>query len=151
MFIRETDLFSELPSHIIDEIASLAVEEMFPAGQVLFRRGDLAESLYILEEGAVDITISEGGLVSFPLTSSGDVFGWSALVEPNRYTASAECMKESKVIRIDGARLMRVFEKHPAEGLHVMRRLCGVIASRLSESYKALMSAREESRIASYG
>lgn len=151
MFIRETDLFSGLASHIIDEVASEAVEETFPAGHVLFRRGETADSLYILEEGAVDITISEGGLVSFPLTSSGDVFGWSALVEPNRYTATAECMKDSKVLRIDGGRLMRLFERHPAEGLRVMRRLCGVIASRLSESYKALMSAREESKIASYG
>jgi len=151
MIIRETDLFSGTASHIIDEIAALAVEETHPAGHVFFRRGDPADSVYILEEGAVDIRISEAGLMSFPLSSSGDVFGWSALVEPNRYTASAECLKESRVIRIDGGMLMRLFERHPAEGLRVMRRLCGLIASRLSESYRMLMGARGESRLASYG
>ena len=136
MFVREIELFNGIASHIIDEIAELATEETFPLGHVLFRKGDVADYLYILEEGAVNIVIQEQGHISFPVNQLGRVLGWSALVEPNRYTATAECVKDSKVIKIDGGRLMRILEKHPREGMTIMRRLAGVIATRLVKSYQ---------------
>jgi len=136
MFIQEVELFKGIPSHIIDEIAEIVTEESHPAGHVLFREGDFADYLYILEEGELDLTITKGKQLSFPVDKTGSVFGWSSLVEPNLYTAKAECVKESRVIKIDADRLMRVFQKHPAEGLTIMKRLAGVIATRLIKSYK---------------
>jgi len=136
MFIQEVELFKGIPSHIIDEIAEIVTEESHPAGHVLFREGDFADYLYILEEGELDLTIKKGKQLSFPVDKTGSVFGWSSLVEPNLYTAKAECVKESRVIKIDADRLMRVFQKHPAEGLTIMKRLAGVIATRLIKSYK---------------
>lgn len=138
MFIREVELFKGVPSHIIDEIADLVAEEVYPVGHVVFRRGDFADSLYILEEGMIDLVIQGKESITFHLNRSGYVFGWSSLVEPNRYTAMAECMKESKVIKLDGDRLMRIFEKHPAEGLTIMKRLAGVIGSRLDMIYQQI-------------
>ena len=140
MIIREVDLFKGIASHIIDEIAQLAVEEVYPKGTVIFKRADFADSLYILEEGRVDLLIYGIKRFSFPLTHPGYVFGWSALVEPNRYTATAECIDECKVIKLDGTRLMHVFEKHPLEGLTIMRRLAGVVGMRLDKVYKQLTS-----------
>ena len=55
MFIREVELFKGVPSHIIDEIADLVAEEVYPVGHVVFSRGDFADSLYILEEGMIDL------------------------------------------------------------------------------------------------
>ena len=96
MFVREIELFKEIASHIIDEIAELATEESVPSGHVLFRKGDSADYLYILEEGVVNITIEGQGGTSFPVNQLGQVLGWSALVEPNRYTATAQCVQDSK-------------------------------------------------------
>jgi CRP-like cAMP-binding protein len=142
MFVREIELFNEIASHIIDEIAELGTEETFPSGHVLFQKGDLADYLYILEEGAVNITIQGLKHISFPVNQPGQVLGWSALVEPNRYTATAECVQDSKVIKIDGGRLMRILEKHPREGMTIMRRLAGVIATRLVKSYQEVVAAQ---------
>jgi len=142
MFVREIELFKEIASHIIDEIAELATEESVPSGHVLFRKGDSADYLYILEEGVVNITIEGQGGTSFPVNQLGQVLGWSALVEPNRYTATAQCVQDSKVIKIDGGRLMRILEKHPREGMMVMRRLAGVIATRLVKSYQKIVASR---------
>ena len=141
MFVREVDLFKGIASHIIDEIAQLAVEEVYPKGKVIFNRGDFADSLYILEEGRVDLVIQGKKRYTFPI-HPGYVFGWSALVEPNRYTAAAECIDESKVIKLDGNRLMRLFEKHPSEGLTIMKRLAGVMGTRLDRFYQQFTSAR---------
>lgn len=139
MFIQEVELFKGIPSHIIDEIAELVTQESHPAGHVLFREGDFADYLYILEEGELDLTVKREKQLFFPVDQTGSVFGWSSLVEPNLYTAKAECVKESRVIKIDADRLMRVFQKHPAEGLTIMKRLAGVIATRLIKSYKEVI------------
>ena len=142
MFIQEVELFQKISSHIIDEVAELVTEEGYPAGDVLFREGDVADFLYILEEGEINLVISGEKRLSFPMNKVGAVFGWSSLVEPNRYTATAECVRESKVIKIDAERLMRVFQRHPAEGLTIMKRLAGVIAARLIQSYKEAVAGR---------
>jgi CRP-like cAMP-binding protein len=139
MFIQEVELFKGIPSHIIDEIAELVTQESHPAGHVLFREGDFADYLYILEEGELDLTVKREKQLFFPVDKTGSVFGWSSLVEPNLYTAEAVCVKESRVIKIDADRLMRLFQKHPAEGLTIMRRLAGVIATRLIKSYKEVI------------
>lgn len=136
MFIREVKLFKEIPSHVIDEIANMATEEVYPSGHVILKRGEYADFLYIIEEGFIELVIQGEEEIVFPLYQPGLVFGWSALVEPNRYTATAQCVKDSKVIKLDGDRLMRIFEEHPAEGMRVMKRLAGVIASRLERIYE---------------
>jgi len=136
VFIKEVELFRGIPSRIIDQIADLATQENHNAGDVIFREGEVAECLYILEEGEINLIIQGEKRLSFPMDKTGSVFGWSSLVEPNRYTATAECVKESKVLKIDAERLMRVFQRHPAESLTIMKRLAGVIANRLVNSYK---------------
>jgi CRP-like cAMP-binding protein len=143
MFVREIELFNGIASHIIDEIAEVATEETFPSGHVLFRKGDVADHLYILEDGAVNLTIHGQGQISFPLNQLGQVLDWSTLVEPNRHTATAEWVKDSKIIKIDAGFLMRILEKHPREGMAVMRRLAGVIAARLVKSHQEVIKIFE--------
>jgi CRP-like cAMP-binding protein len=141
MFIQEAELFERIPSHIIDEIAEFAIEESYPADHVLFSEGDLADDLYILEDGQVHLALRGEDLIVFPVTQEGSVFGWSAIVEPQRYTTTAKFAKDSKVIKIHGERMLVLLEKHPHEGLIIMRRLAGVIATRLVQSYHKLRIA----------
>jgi CRP-like cAMP-binding protein len=143
MFVQEVELFKGIPSHIIDEIAELATQENHKAGNVLFQEGDYADYLYILEEGEIALAVMGEIQLSFSVDNTCAIFGWSALVEPRRYTATAECAKESKVIKVDADRLMRTFEKYPAAGLTIMRRLAGVVAERLMKSYQGLIVARK--------
>ncbi len=133
MFMEEAGLFKGIASHIINEIAGIATEEVLPDGYVVFNKNDVADYLYILEEGEIHITFPGRRSPTIQITDSGNMFGWSAIVEPNKYKAKAECTKESKVLQIDGDRLMRLFENHPAAGLLVMKRLAGIISARLVE------------------
>lgn len=138
MFIKEAGLFKEIASHIINEIAGIATEEVFTAGHVIFEKGDMADYLYILEEGEVKITFPGKRNMTFQVDKPGHMLGWSAMMEPRRYTARGECVKESKLIKIDGNRLTRIFERHPSEGLLVMRRLAGVVSGRLVKCYQEI-------------
>jgi len=143
MFIQDVELFRGIPSHIIDEIAKLIIQESHKVGDVIFREGDVAEFLYILEDGAIDLIVQEGNDLSFHINTTGTVFGWSSLVDPNRYTSTVQCAKESKMIKIDAARLMRILQRHHVESLTIMKRLAGVISARLVNTYKEIVSGKK--------
>lgn len=138
MFIREAELFKGMPEHVHNEISEISQREVLNEGHVLFSQGETADYLYILEEGLIEITIQGEERMTFAVDEFDSVFGWSALVEPKKYTATSKCRKNSKVIKIDGDRLMRIFQKHPVEGLNVMRRLAGIVAGRLLGCYDEL-------------
>ena len=69
----------------------------------------------------------------------GEVFGWSALVEPYVYTATAKCAQETKVIRISRDQMEEVVKEHPDEGMAVLKNLTGIIAGRLRYAYRQLV------------
>ena len=141
MYIRESELFKGMPEHVVNEISRISSEEVLPEGHVLFKNGDSADYLYILEEGLVEITLHGEGKLVFIVDEFGTVFGWSALVHPKLYTATAKCKKNSRLVKLDGDRLMRIFRNYPEEGLTVMSRLCGVIAGRLMTCYDELVQS----------
>lgn len=130
MFLEQVELFEGIAPRIIHEISHDAEERIFDTGQVLFKKGDFAKHLYILVEGGVDLTIEGQVHMSFPVNKPGEVFGWSALVEPHLYTSKAETASISKVLMIEGAHLKEVFQKHPSDALIVMKRLAKIAATR---------------------
>src|SRR5205814_621072 len=69
------------------------------------------------------------------MLKKGEVFGWAALLDgyPARI-ASARCLEESALLRINGKAALRVLEGDPAAGLTVMRRLAALIARYLASS-----------------
>ena len=135
MFIKEVDLFKSLGPDTLDAIARIRTTEVFAVGHTVFQPGDFAASLYIMVGGRIDITIK--GQERYPLRvdSPGQVFGWSALVEPRRRRTTARCIQQSEAITIDGDRLMTVLKENPLEALKVMERVAGVIADRYIGKY----------------
>jgi len=94
------------------------------AGQVLFRRGDLADRLYLLAEGRMQLV--EIGRDLPP----GRIFGEIALFSPDhRRTHTARCVTACTVLSIDETTVRQLYFQDPAFGFH----LIGLVAARLSE------------------
>jgi CRP-like cAMP-binding protein len=62
-------------------------------------------------------------VIHFTVRKPGKVFGWSALVEPYRYTATAQCSGDTKVIKISRDLVGQVIREHPEEGLMILKHL----------------------------
>ena len=151
MIIKEIDLFKGIDPKVMNEIVDICSEESYAKDTVLFKKGEKADCLYILQEGSVNLVIENGGSIIYSLTEPGEVFGWSSLVESGLYTASAVCTMDSKAVKIEREKLDKIFNLHPNVGHKVLKRLAGVISQRLSNAYRDLLSARGQDTTPSYG
>jgi len=151
MILQEIELFEGINPEIMNEIANICSEENYPRDTVLFKMGEEAERLYILEEGIVKLVIENGGTITFTLEESGEVFGWSSLVESGHYTASGICATDVKALRIERDGLNKIFNLHPHVGLKVLKRLGDVISRRLTDTYRDLISAKGQDITPSHG
>lgn len=143
--IQESELFDGLSQDMLEKIAALSQDAEYPRGATLFTENTPARHLYVLERGLVTLRIDAPGggekVMVTAIRDRGEVFGWSALVEPHIYTSTAICLEPCRVAIVDGTGLLRLLEENPTAGLTVMRRLAALIASRLRKAQQALTSA----------
>lgn len=140
MLLNETEFFQGIDSEVMSKITAICREESYPKDTILFNKDEDAKYLFILKEGSVNLVIQNGGTLSTPLTESGEVFGWSCMVEDGVYTASGICAKDSRLMKIDRDKLNKIFDEHPHMGLIIIKRLGAVFSRRLSSVYRDLLS-----------
>ena len=151
MIVKEIELFKGIDVDVINEIAGICAEETYSKDTLLCEKGQKANFMYILEEGTVNQVIKNGGTIVYKHSDPGLVLGWSAMIESGVYTASAVCATDIKVLKMDKQRLNIIFDQHPKAGLIILRRLGRVVAQRLGNAYRDLLSAGKEKTEPSYG
>ena len=151
MYLKQKDIFWEMSKDFVKEIMDIAVTEAHKEGEWLFREGDPANAFYILLKGRIKLSLGETGLIVYIVNNAGEAFGWSSLIGRESYSATAECMAESKLLRWDKDKLQQVLKKDPANSLLLYKRLAERLGNRLLQSY-AIISAVSAAEIhASYG
>ena len=142
-----------LTSEQAEQIASLAEERSYASGEMLFSEGDPANDLFFILEGRVFLGASfphYSGRVNIASIGQSEFFGWSAVVGPYQETASAMAMRSTKILAINGPKLIGLCEHDPALGFAVMRTLLVAVADRLRatrERMFAIFSPREVEKI----
>ncbi len=141
--LSEFALFRNLPEDLLEKVAKLGEEASFSQGDAIFREGDEANKLHFLLNGEIILKVK---LTSRPehITVSAvrqqyESFGWSGVVSPFHYTASAFCEEDCKVLMISGKEFMTLLDENPEAGYTVMQRITEIIASRLRNSRQALL------------
>jgi CRP-like cAMP-binding protein len=151
MIVTEIELFKGIEAEVMNRISNICSEENYSKGEVLFNKGEKAECLYILEKGSLHLVIANGGTIKYLLKDTGQVFGWSSMVESGQYTASGVCATDLKVLKIEKEQLDKLFSQYPDAGLKILKRLAAVISQRLINAYNDLLSARRQDTTPSYG
>jgi CRP-like cAMP-binding protein len=134
--IQESELFKGVSQRIMSEIGKSSEEMTYKKDSIIFNAEDEAQYIYELVEGSVDILMLEKDVVHLTASRTGQIFGWSALVEPFVYTASARCASNAKVIRLSKYSIENAIKRHPEEGLAILQHLAGIISKRLRKAYK---------------
>ena len=143
--LKEFSLLEGVNDEVLKDIAKLCHERSYKEGDPCFLQDRNATELYLCRSGSVDVTVQVrepwGMEVTVHTAKAGELFGWSAILEPYVYTASAKCQERTEVICINRSDLIDFFGKKPEAGYLVMTNLGAVISSRLTESRLKLSKA----------
>lgn len=135
--LKEFGLFQRLDDSELTKIAELCNARTLDEGTLYFDQGKEAKEIHLCRSGKVDIVVRLrepwGIEVTVHKAGGGEVFGWSSLVEPYIYTASAKIVERTEDIYIKASDLSKLFEENTRIGYIFMRNLSAVISSRLTE------------------
>ncbi|MBA3877749.1 MAG: hypothetical protein C0498_12660 [Anaerolinea sp.] len=108
--LARVPLFSRLDQRSMEAVATLAREVAAPAGTVLMREGDPAESFFIIVAGTVHV--QRAGLPVRSMTSGG-FLGEIALIEQGERTATATCATDCVLLVLGRFEFERVTATFP--------------------------------------
>jgi len=127
MDMARTELLSSIPlfeSLADDDLETLAGhldECRFEAGQVIFREGDPGKTLYVIEDGAVEISSGDGrNAVELATLYSGEYFGELSLFDGLPRSANATASRNSTILALGHADFVDFVKRDPAAGLLIM-------------------------------
>ena len=127
--LRKVEIFQGLSDDELQIAAPFCQEENVPEGITLCEEGARAEKLFILENGAISIRFKKG--VNYAVQTPGKILGWSFLVPPNRYTASAVTITPSQLLVIKSPDFYDLVHRNTKIGLKIMDNLAQIVSSRL--------------------
>jgi CRP-like cAMP-binding protein len=133
--LRKVEIFQGLTDWELKIVAQFFQEERAKAGVSLCREGEIADRLFILEEGVVTLMTQKGE--SYELQTPGKIIGWSFLVSPNLYTATVNTLTPCSLLVMKSPDFYYLIHKEPKMGVKVMDNLARVVASRLRGAEEA--------------
>ena len=127
--LRKVEIFQGLTDWELKIVGQFFQEERAQGGVTLCKEGEMADRLFILEEGGVTLTTQKGD--SYELRIPGKIIGWSFLVSPNLYTATVATVAPCSLLVMKSPDFYYLIHKEPKMGVKVMDNLARVVASRL--------------------
>jgi len=128
--LRRVEFLQGLEEEELQGLSPFFEEEDVAAGVTLCEEGARAERLFVLEQGGVSIRSKKGR--QYSIDTPGKIVGWSFLIPPFLYTASAVTTTPSKLLVIKSPDFYYVLHKEPRMGMKVINNLAQVVASRLT-------------------
>jgi hypothetical protein len=128
--LRKVDILQGLTEWELKSISQFFQGEKFSVGVTLCREGEIADRLFVLEEGTVSIRMQ--GREAVTIDTPGKTVGCSFLVPPNRYTATAATLTAAAMLVIKSPDFSYLIHKAPRMGIKIMANLAQVVAGRLA-------------------
>jgi len=158
-------LFESLTDEDLTALGQRVETVIYEPGEVIFQQGDEGSSLFVVEDGAVDISFGEGkARVVLASLFNGQYFGELSLFDGSPRSATATASKRSRLIRLDREDLVDFVNKNPDAALRIIAemserlRQTNELMSRqvsrnvLNEAEEAMtLGQRVADRVASFG
>jgi len=146
--LRKVPFFGGLDSAKLKLLAFTSQALRFAPGEYLVRKGDLADSAYVILEGQAEI-VGETSAGEFVIATLGpnDSMGEMGVIQNRPRGATVRAKNAVRALRISGEVFLGLISESPHCALDVMRQLCvRVDASnvRLAAAQRELESLKEQ-------
>lgn len=127
LFLHKVSLFSGLDPADLQQLARIATERTFAAGDVLARQGETGDALYLIVGGSVRVE-QDGRPIA--TRGTGEAVGEMSIVSAAPRAATLAAATETRVLRIGRADFESILRDRPETAMGVIR----VLAARLIEA-----------------
>ena len=123
-FLARAPLFAGLPRRLLARLATRFLEKVYHPGEVVFQEGDPGRALFVVVEGAVEITraTAQGPYVLNTL-GPGDAFGELALIDDFPRSATARVATPGRLLILYKSDFDALMEGNSRIALVVLRNL----------------------------
>ena|ERR1044072_3925152 len=120
--IRSVPLFASLSDEAAQEVYTLLQSRNVAGGTVLFRAGDVGDSLYLIDGGRVRISVADEDKKEIVLAElkEGDFFGEMAIIDGQQRSADATVQEDARLYVLDRDDFLRFINNNPAVALQLL-------------------------------
>jgi len=145
-FLKKIPILRDLDEEELGQFLKIARRVRFPKGQPIITEGQTGETLYIMEEGMVEISktlVLQRGreeaagrdkILTKLSAEDHAVFGEVALFEQNKRTATVMALTDCRMLEISKASFLRLAEENPRIGYKITRNIVQLLCSRLRKT-----------------
>lgn len=164
--LARVPLFKRLEPHELEKLAEEIDQVNFKAGQTIFSEHDRGDALYVLEEGAVRIWVTDEDLQEVTLAElkPGAFFGELAVLDRGERSSSATAITDTHLHKLSSDDFQRFLIEHPDCAIDViceigarMRQTNQLVSQRAARNINVEMEERYTlgqrvaDRVASFG
>jgi uncharacterized membrane protein len=138
-FLAKISLFAPLDDDERAVLAQAMVDREVKPGEVLFRAGEPGESMFIVVEGGIELSVKDkaGQKIVLHTPTAGEFFGELSLLDGGPRTATATAVEASSLYVLDREDMLQLFKKCPEAGLDMLGAM-----GRMTRKANALLQAR---------
>ncbi len=129
LFLKSIDLFRALPAEELAQIAEIAEEQEFVAGDPIFAENEPGDALYLVVEGQVRVHRSDKQLA---VLSVRDVVGEMAVLDGESRSASVTVVNSATLLKIGRDDFRDILSERPEIAMGVIK----VLSHRLRATNK---------------
>lgn len=121
LLLKSLDIFSDTPENVLADLAPLMQDIELEEGSLVFKEGDRGDSMYIINQGEIQIYKSNTTLA---ILSEKEVFGELSLIDAETRSASAKAHTDCFLFKIDQEPFFELLDSRPEIARGFLKMLC---------------------------
>jgi CRP/FNR family transcriptional regulator, cyclic AMP receptor protein len=122
-FLTKIPIFHKLSPTDLDTLTKLWHQRTIPKSNILFHKGDIGSSMFIIEEGTIEITVPAGNKqkdICVSVLKEGDFFGELSLIDGLPRTATATAAHNCKLLEMQREDFIRFILDRPTVAISML-------------------------------
>lgn len=138
--IRHIPFFAGLSREDLARIVGKLEEERYSGGQTIVKQGEVGDSLFVIQSGAVEVVLEHDGLrvESVAILGPYECFGEISLFTGQKRSATVLALIDSIILKLSNETWHELLAEHPSLSLH----FCKVLSQRLAETDRDISIGR---------
>ncbi|HTP02144.1 MAG TPA: cyclic nucleotide-binding domain-containing protein [Anaerolineales bacterium] len=138
--LKSASVFRQTPDEVLADVANQVEELVFGKDEIIFRKGDHGDSLYIIVSGRVEVRDGERLLNQL---DEGAIFGELALLDPAPRSATVKTLEPARLLRLNEAKFQKVLAERPEVSAAIIHVLTSYIRGLLASSQPVDVSRKD--------